>query len=887
MSIATQIATAEKWLKYWSDKLSSLRNAFKRTAPPAPNTSAPTAPVLGTATVSTSYITVPVSTASTHADGIAGYQVWRGTSSGAEAYIGNTTVTPYVSPGLAAGTYYFKFKGYPNSNSSNVSAFSNEVSATISGALAADSTAPLASVQPSIESGGSATLASVAVITPPADSTVNSGTQVVSGADYVRWYQDGAHDSSKDSYYPNADTEVLEDIGASKTGTGTDNGSTLTSVDVPNGTEAIYSNADGGFTFKRGATKGKVTLFIHPSTATCSAYYGKPIGLQVRATNDPASAYFVVFLFNSGGAKSIGCEWRDSSGAQASQATAVAYTTVPWLKLVYDPDTSTAVASYSTNSTNGTDGSWTTHTTRSMPGVGKSYLSGKFGANGGTSAYTNYSRTVDTQVRYAFTGSQQVGATTTINIAHDAVDKAGNANSVGTARAFTYDALSAGGGGGTDSRLAIYAIGGFSRYGQDVTANLGLMHRAVVTYDVNSGSSSYTVVEAAAKVINSDFAQVPYLDSSRLSTTGIYNRAVAANMHLTNGDGSIAYFGGSGGDAYGFTYTLNFGAYSTDWSPPKRDANGRDVAQLESAYRFDYWRKGGANGIASDAQPANSNNRGSYKDDFLTNPPFAGLFTPGNTDAAYWMVKGVVAAADAERALYVADGVAAPIVGVNASKWYQNADSVMSIIMPVATGKFDLIVMEHIASVLGGTWAGGTNVIYRLNNYVLPLIRTGGYGLFDSDIDPPGYSDRSRQIRFFSTSCFVLTNCLWAPKVNPETYYRAFADTFVYAKCFDVNTSTGVGKAIGSASKAFSWLGAAVDNPQTTAGANGLYVREFANAYVVVNPPDTGGAKTWTAPVQVKRINCDDDTTMDGTVFAAGSSITIPASDGQYFLKWP
>lgn len=887
---------ARFWLAYWRRKVDYILGIIGSTPPAPPSVTTPTAPVLGTPTVASSVISVPITTPSTHPNGIGGYEVWRGTSSGSEVLVGTTTVFTYVSPGLAAGTYYFKFKGYPVSDSTNVSAFSNEVSATITGSLAADSTAPLASVQPSIESGGTTTLPSVAVITPPADSSVNAATQVVAGGDYVRWYQsinDGAytHDSAKDSYYPEAAAESLQDIGAAKTGSGSDDGSTLTSVGVSSG-EAIYGTSDKGFTYKSGSTKGKVTMFIKPTLATAAISnfgYEKPIGLLVRATNDPASAYIDIGLFNAaaGGAKAIFCEYRDTSGADAAQITAIPYTTYPWLKLVYDPDTQVAVASTSTDSTNGTDGTWTVRLTRSMPNIGRNYLSGKFGANAGTATYTNYSRTVDTQVRYAFTGAQVVGSVTTYDIKHDAVDKAGNPNTAGTARRFSYDALSSGGGGGSGhSKTGFYGIGGSNRLGSLGIAALARKHRVVLTID-----DSYTTTEAAVVAINANCVLIPYLDTTRLSTAGIQSRALAADMVLKNGDGSYAYFGGSGGDSYGITYTLNYGAYSTAWSPPKRDSNGRDVAQMEAAYRFDYWRKGGANGIASDAKAANTNSKGSYADDWLTNPPFAGLFTPGNTDAAYWMTKGFIAMVDALRALYVADGVAAPVIGANSSKWYQNADAVMSIILPVAAGKIDEPVQEHIGSVLGGNWFGTGGFLDRFNSYCNTLVTATGHGLFDCDIDPPGYSDRSRQIRYMSTACFVTSNWLFSPKVNPETYYRDWVDTFVYAKCFDVNTSTGVGIAEASAGLEFAWLGAAASGstgaPQTTADAHGIMAREYANAWVVVRPTDGGGDGRWDNPVQVKRINCDDDATQDGTVFPAHSMIEIPATDGQYFLIWP
>jgi hypothetical protein len=74
------------------------------------------------------------------------------------------------------------------------------------------------------------------------------------------------------------------------------------------------------------------------------------------------------------------------------------------------------------------------------------------------------------------------------------------------------------------------------------------------------------------------------------------------------------------------------------------------------------------------------------------------------------------------------------------------------------------------------------------------------------------------------------------------------------------------------------WLGQAVQGPQySPANAAGVYVREFQNGYVAVNPRNNG-ARTFLVPVTTQDV-------ITGAIFAANASISIGDRDGRFLRK--
>jgi glucose/arabinose dehydrogenase len=100
--------------------------------PPPSDTAPPTAPGSLTASVASGSISLNW-TASTDNVGVTRYDVYRGTTSGFTPSTANRiaqpTSTTYTDPGLAPGTYYYRVAA--EDAAGNVSAFSNEASATI------------------------------------------------------------------------------------------------------------------------------------------------------------------------------------------------------------------------------------------------------------------------------------------------------------------------------------------------------------------------------------------------------------------------------------------------------------------------------------------------------------------------------------------------------------------------------------------------------------------------------------------------------------------------------------------------------------------------------------------------------------------------------------
>ena len=554
-----------------------------------PSVTVPTTPTIGTVTVSGGHLSIPISVASTHPDGIAGYRIYIGTSSGAETFLANASVWPYVTSVQPAGTYYIKVKGFTPFGVD--SAYSNEATATVSGGLAPDTHAPAAPSAPTNESGGGTTLESVASVTPTADDSSHSGTEVVSGSSYVAWYDDGVTSAAKNSLIPSIGTNAVVQIGASVSGAGADDGATLTSCLATSG-DPHYGASDAGVTFSRAPVTGKITMVAKVTAATAGSYWDKPFILEVRSSDQADAAYFNALLFSPSGASTVISEWRTSQGAQASQSSSSGYTLPVMLKVEYDPDTGMAKSSWSQNVSSP---SYITLKELYIPAIGKQYYAGKAAAGtvSSTSAsYASFSRTSDSVVRYSFTGSQQAGATTTRIISAKVVDSAGNMSPASATTSWIYDASSTGGGGGggvtgpgTSHAYPRrgYQAQGFTQVPNDpaaraqiAKANLvvlgGNAHVFYPCADAQFGAATraqiYKDLKDRSAVLGTDIKIVQYTNFNEYPLTGLSYQGVGWMNAVTSANWSLYHSGTSGGVAIGAwgMPLINFTHYAPKYS---------------------------------------------------------------------------------------------------------------------------------------------------------------------------------------------------------------------------------------------------------------------------------------------------------------------------------
>lgn len=898
-AIAELFATVADKLGF--TELATYLRSYRPRGSTPPSPTAPTAPVLGSTSVASGVITVPISTPGTGPDGVALYEFWMGASSGAETYLGRAAGT-YTTAALTPGTYYFKAKSVPPSGvgvtpASFASSFSNEVSATVSGALTADTHAPAVPSQPTTDSGGAATLATVVSATPTADDTSHSGTEVVSGTDKLKWYLDTGsgyvYQNGRDSYPPAAGAESLVDFGDYKSGSGSDNGLTLSSVDVTSGKEAHYAASDGGITSKFGMTTGKVTLVIQPTSAVAASnFWGKPIGLEVRGSYDTKSVYFNVFLFPSAGLCKIGCEWRDAFGASAGQiANAVAYTFPIMLRLQFDPDTGVASADYSTNVVTP---SWTNISTRTMEQIPKIYLSGKFGCSGGTANYLQYSRTVDSVGRLSFTGSQQIGATTTLSVACAMIDKAGNESAKSTARTVTYDALVGGGGGGgggggdVGGVLAQPLIGGYyiaeqvpDGYDDSGGTGFGTFAKNTDLQIINPvGNNIHTNTRAILidwKTNNPTMKIGFYFDSHFVHN---YDRASYVNVMLAHHDWLLRSSYPNG------TLTNIDAPWGTCWvcnpyAGGSTDANGRTSNQFWGAYLRDRNFSNGAEGLAwdfhfdcSSAVIGGNSTRLldiQFLDDFHATITFPGDYTRGTgTNNRSYPVNGSL-----DRIAQIK--AANPGIEIVPNGPIENSNYAI----PELYGVLDGSLMEDVHLNRYG-WGGLESVRAYVQESV-KQIRAGGYQLYgiqglNADGSGPiiqggnvvGQTAPGVYFRMHFCASLIFGDCYF---LGQGSY---FPGEWRWMPEYSINTATGLAYTYPNVSAGRHWMGKAVDNPQTSVRTSGLYVREYTNAVIALNP--SNGALNLVLGYNVRRANTT-------TVITAGTAISVGPQDGFIGVK--
>ncbi|CAB4121231.1 hypothetical protein UFOVP154_54 [uncultured Caudovirales phage] len=868
MTAAEAIAQLEAVLEY-------LKGIVAATPIVPPSPVPPTAPVLGSTTVVGSTITVPVNTLSNHVDGIAGYQVWRGTSSGAETYQGNTSVLPYVDGLLAAGTYYYKFRAYTPFGT-NYSSFSNEVSGTVSGVLGPDTHAPATPSAPTSVSGGGTVTASLASITPTADTDGTPYGEVTSGADHVAWYDNGTNIPSNDSPVPNLGTNVVVQIGTVVT-PGTDNGSTIVGAVTNGGGDPHYGATDYGFTYSRKPTTGKVTLIAQVNSASGADHWGKPFILEVRLTDSADSPYFNVLCFPSAGAAAVISEYRTSAGVQAAQSASHAYTLPFKLKCVYDPDTGIAEASWSQDLTN-----YTVINTQTIPAIGKHYYSGIAAAGvASTSAgYTNYSRTVDSVVRYAFTGTRQAGATTTRTITAKVVDAAGNSSAASGATTWSYDALSS---SGVDvfPRIGGYVIA--TGAGRFDSAQFGEWLKHVDVAIISPGTDEATGCLAnlvAAKSAN------PVLKIGVYADYGILYPAYGTRVDFANVAATVpgwlpyaspdtsqtltcyGYPGGITHTINGKTLTLDeFAAWNLKSAFINNNADG---------FAFNYYI------------PANFTGN---LDAFYMDDPR--ITVEGGTDpsqgnplpAGYSDWNDLVQGGMANRMLRMES-----ITGLKG--WLNCPISGNSggpkTVWPRLTG-FQGGIIENMDGQM--TWPTGGSAfetlreLYRKGTAAIsgPYCIATNYHV-NADGSVNNYYDSAVLIPAGEGIKFLFATYLCFAPSSGYTFEGGLtgnpggAQSQQWFDLYSVDTSTGLGYTYPNVDAGRHWLGTAIDGPQTeTPQSDGTFRREFQHGYAVTNS-DANPSLNVTFPVNVRIVGSI-------TVITAGTPITVGSLRGLVVVK--
>lgn len=877
---------ARRWQTYWSDKVAKL----KLLAIPAPtqNTAAPSAPVVGSTSVGGSQITVPLTTASTGPNGIDHYNAYRGASSGSEVFVEQFTSWPYLTAPLAAGTYYFKFTGVsPNGLESSLS---NEVSGTIGGALAADTTAPLTPTQPSIASGGGTTLPSVAQATPTADSTVNSGTQVVSGARHGKFYKDSVYQSGYDALVPTISSSTLLQIGTNMGTSGTDNGTTSTSPIVTGGVDSHYGTACGGLNYTAETATGKFTRVTQFNSSTGAEYWNKGVVDGFRASSASNDVYVDFIGFTTTGANVVRVEGRSAQGASAAALSSDVSLTYPYLvRKSYNPYTGEVLIEYSQNVGSP---SYTTLYSGTVPGLGKTYLVGRGSAGSSVAAahtYSIISSTLDSDVYFPFTGSRQIGSTTSVNIQYSQVDNAGRESALSTARTWTYDALDNGGGAsGTRSYGGGYYIGGNGMNHNTARAiRLYAQERRTIISYINNWEATYGVtmasVFAAILAKNSAWKGISYLDSTRTQTTNFRNAVnsfqfttpYGSGWLLLNGDGSVATWG----DNFGNDNVENMAATALDNS-------GRSIQQFDPIYRRDCFRVGG--GLSSIGGTANTYCVATYWDDFFGGPWIAGLFTVGNSGASAAMQAGFIAMFNNWRALMASDGVTGES-WANISQCLQN-------MTPSAIAAYarclDGGLCENIGSAIESTWSGSSGLIALWQANQQSVVTTNGNVIFQYLCSPTADSTEWRRRRVCTGFSQIFGNSLINLQYDPITYYVAADQLPVRMQVFDVNSGNGHGNSdpYGTDYLILGWVGNPVSGSAgavQTSPYSGSYVyrREYDNAVYVACAPEAPGVQTFTLPYNSALPLCTDDTTYTGQTFSSGQTISISPGDSYVLRK--
>lgn len=873
-------ATQRRWYKYWRDKVSALLKLLSPPAsPPAPVTP-PNAPSAPTAVLvdNTASISWPAATATSAP--ITAYKLYL--DGVTLIYTGGARATTHILNASQAAFYKVSAVD-ANGLESVLSAASNTV--TASGTPNSDAHGPNKPSTPTLYSASGVAPYTVRVAVTTDQSIVGEVQSGMAGGRYE--FKNGStvlgsrpHPTLSGAYVGYA---IHPDNVSAPTGS--DTGSIISS----SGDGEHYGTADNFYFSAKAATGDDVIDFTVTSIVVNAGRLWPKCGAETRQSTSAQSPYQnLALVINDQNQILLYGEGRSSVGGQASQSIlgggSPTVITLPFRMRktrIHD----IYLWEYATNPASP---SWQTFGTSSVS-LGDNVLSGLF-ANGCAMHYTLNSHAPASTA--GFTHDANPGDSIPVSVLpYDAV---GNPGTVSDPLTVTIT-NTGGGGGGTPpagrSRGGIYAQGGQARDGSSVMDYFKAMHRAAVTFEENY--ATIAAVQANVQGTNPYFEFAPYEDSMRLDRASLYGFISAGDMILRNGDGSIAYFGGAGGDSYGLTPVLNHASVSPLWNNGSGKLyNGLNCAQIEARHRIDMWRNGGEGGYAYDHAQKNLANRASFFDDFHVTLSQWGLFTPGNVNAAYWRrygLKLLIAELISLGLAQKVNGVAAPIdyeFWANVSQFYGNVDSDPAAVTDML-GQIHGGVIEGISGPVAGYWWGSGNLYDRLTNKVLAILRPNGHALFDAWVVPTYDSDHARQCRLNAAAALMFDDRgLFGPKINPEQYYSVYRNQFVWRKFFDVDTGTGVGRPLSAGGRMFAWLGERVGSPITGPGTNGLAVAEFDNGFIVANPLDTGGSRNWTAPRNVARVYCDDEPSVhDGRNVNSGATDLISGSDAYFYRK--
>lgn len=836
----------------------------KPAPPPPPPPVVATAPVVGAAVVATNQVTVPLTTASFSLAGIDHYEVWATNgASGTETYRGVFNTWPYIV-NEAAGTWKYKFKGVDptavGTPSTAASPFSNEVTAVVGGVLNPDTHPPAVPSAPTIVSGGGAVLDSVAKATPTADTAGGPYGEVTSGAKQGKWYKSGVYQAGYDSLVPSQSAETLQQIGAQVTTPGTDIAGVVTGPVCPVGVDSHWGTADQALSYKTSICTGKVTETVQvddaDAGAAVAAHWTKPFVWGFRASANANDCYADLIVFNKNGEHTVGVEGRIQINGSATKLgnPFLAYT-LPFLaRRSCDPDL--GIVTFEFNQDITAVAPWQTLFSGNVPGLGKTYLSGR-GAAGYSSAttasYSTLVKTVDPDVRFPFTGSQVSTGPTIIPITFAMEDNAGNVSAAAVDCSFTYAASSV----ATNlPGLFPYTIGPEPRYcagpGVDTDTVLRMSKNAGDVINIYGGweGRGVTVRQlfAAVMALNPDWIGGRIYDIT-LNNTGFANFVVAYKWYPVKDDG--------------VTEQLSTGGFSgfhiTNWSAPSglagsvNDPAGRNAARAAAAYVIDAIRDGGAAGLSQQGEAPNDLVRFFYNDDTYGYLWQTGQWTPNNVNA-----NALLQAGQASFFYYIQnpDRAGTPnslLRACNSSQFNPNNQC------PAAYyGMVDLIVMESIGSLIGDF----SNLLATIQEQRKMLVSTGKaiFSIYDCQIIGEGAALFACAIAFIMGSEYV------APQNGSgnNPIYASYVASTPWFDSFDIDLATHQCKTYPNVGKGWNYLGAPQSAGKTSAWKQGVWRMDFDNAIIIANPTTNG--------VQ--------NVTLDGTFYKPQSATYAPFNGG-------
>lgn len=881
---------ARRWQQYWSDKVAAIFRQSRASAT-QPGAVKPNAPGAPTAVLVGNAVTITWPAPAANAATVTSFTLYR--DGVTPIYTGGTrSATDTLNPSQAA--FYKVVAIGSDGTSSDLSAASNTV--TAASTPLADTAGPNKPGAPSLLSSVGATPYIISVPVTTDQTVVGHITSGMIGGRYD--LKNGGtvlasrpHPSIGAAYvgYP------IAPQGATPP-TGSDTGSSISSSG-----DGEHYGASDNFYLSAKDSVGDVPIDITITSITVNPGRLWPkCGVEFRQSSAHDAPYRMLgIVIDDQNQKLLYSEGRTSSGGQATQII-LGGGTPTVITLPFRIRETRAHDRYNLEyATNPAAPSWQLLGS-SQFSMGDTILSGKF-ANGCTMGYTLNSHVASSTVTFEKNGNAGDNFNATV-VPYDAVLNPGTASDpvnvtvVGTGGG-------GGGGGGISgrSRGGGYYQGNAARDGLSVIDHFITQDRAVVTLEEQYASVAQT--ENAIATAGGSCVLVPYEDTMRLTSQSLRDTIVAGKQYVGDDNpavtigadrlGNPAFFGGPNGDSYGKTFVLNHASISPLWNNGQGILyNGLSGPVIEGRHRFEYWRKGGGQ-YATDHAAANPRNRSSMSDDWHITLSQYGIFTPGNTLAAYWRRFGLKAVIAECVRLGLADtdalGNPTPVnyeFWVNISQAYGNADSDPSAISDLQASVHGGVA-EGISGPVAGYWWGTGNFRDRIVNNVLSIIKLDGRLIFDAWVPPTSFSDHARVCRNNAAAAWMFDDRgLIGFKINPEQYYGIYRDQFVWRKFLAVDRTTGIGKPLSAGEKIGAWLGERIGSPITGPGPNGLAIAKFDWGTIVKNPIDTGGAQNYYPDRDEARVYCDDEPSHhDGRNVNTGVADLIPYDDTVVYRK--